>query len=53
MAITNDYTLKISTAEAQKNVNDLNKAIDTQNDTLAEIKGKLLDAQRALEKNKP
>ena len=53
MAITNDYTLKISTEEAQKNVNALNKAIDTQNDTLAEMKGKLLDAERALEKINP
>lgn len=53
MAIEKDYTVKVSTADAVKNVDKLTKAVEEQNDELLIMEGQLLDAERALSKLGP
>ena len=53
MAIEKDYTVKVSTADAVKNVDKLTSAIEEQNDELLIMEGQLLDAERALSKLGP
>ena len=51
--VEKDYTVKVSTADAVKNVDKLTKAVEEQNDELLIMEGKLLDAERALSKLGP
>lgn len=51
--VEKDYTVKVSTADAVKNVDKLTKAVEEQNDELLIMEGQLLDAERALSKLGP
>lgn len=50
MAITNEYTLKISVKDAQFNVQELNKSLDAQTDLVQELTDNISDYERELDK---
>ena len=50
MAITNEYTLKISVKDAQFNVQELNKSLEAQTDLVQELTDNISDYERELDK---
>ena len=50
MAITNEYTLKISVKDAKFNVEELNKSLDAQTDLVQELTDNISDYERELDK---
>ena len=50
MAIEKEYTLKVSTETAQKNVDELNKSLSAQEELINEIENELLQYEKQLKK---
>ena len=50
MAIEKEYTLKVSTETAQKNVDELNKSLSAQEELINEIENELLQYEAQLKK---
>lgn len=50
MAITNEYTLKISTKQAQKNLDEVNESLKLQEDLVTRLQDELNDLERELAK---
>jgi hypothetical protein len=48
MAITNEYTLKISTKQAQKNLDEVNESLELQKDLVTRLQDELNDLEREL-----
>jgi len=48
MAIEKEFTLKISTKQAQANVDELNKSLELQEDLISEIENELNDFEKQL-----
>ena len=50
MAIEKEFTLKISTKQAQENVNELNKSLELQENLISNIENELNDFEKQLQK---
>ena len=48
MAITNEYTIKISVKDAQANVDELNKSLKSQTQLIQELEDSVSDYERLL-----
>ena len=50
MAIEKEFTLKISTEQAQGNVDELNKSLESQENLISDIEDELLGFEKQLKK---
>ena len=50
MAIEKEFTLKISTEQAQGNVDELNKSLELQENLISDIENELLGFEKQLKK---